>query len=147
MMMDYSSDIRVGFVEGTWMVGVLDEIRIPLEENDHNPIIIDTKTRARDTLPSEPQRRNGRFAYSSTILFHSVGCEIAFYCIGLNPYDVLYFGRLQLMCYKYLWDNLVADNFPSNSFFTYFGLNPQHNLCEDLKVLSADSGFSASVSA
>ncbi|ESW04174.1 hypothetical protein PHAVU_011G072700 [Phaseolus vulgaris] len=101
----------VGFVEGTWMVGVLDEIRIPLEENDNNPIIIDTKTRARDTLPSEPQRRN---------------------------------GRLQLMCYKYLWDNLVADNFPSNSFFTYFGLNPQHNLCEDLKVLSADSGFSAS---
>ncbi|KOM50724.1 hypothetical protein LR48_Vigan08g155100 [Vigna angularis] len=51
---------------------------------------------------------------------------------------------LQLMCYKYLWDNLVADNFPSNIFFTYFGLNPQHNLCEDLKVTSADSGFSAS---
>jgi len=50
------------------------------------------------------------------------------------------------MCYKYLWDNLVADNFPSDYFFTYFGLNPQHNLCEDLKVTCADSGFSASVS-
>ncbi|TKY67257.1 Exonuclease V [Spatholobus suberectus] len=101
----------IGFAEDIWMVGVIDEIRMPLTENDHNPILIDTKTRARDTLPAEPQRRN---------------------------------GRLQLMCYKYLWDNLVADDFPSKFFFTYFGLNPQHNLCEDLKVISADSGFSAS---
>jgi hypothetical protein len=45
-----------------------------------------------------------------------------------------------------MWDNLVSDNFPSKNFFTYFGLNPQSILCEDLKVLSADSGFSASVS-
>jgi len=50
------------------------------------------------------------------------------------------------MCYKYMWDNLVADNFPSKEFFTYFGLNPQSILCEDLRVLSADSGFSATVS-
>lgn len=56
------------------------------------------------------------------------------------------FGRLQLMCYKYMWDNLVADNFPSKNFFTYFDLNPQSILCEDLKVISADSGFSALVS-
>ncbi|KAL2328652.1 hypothetical protein Fmac_022079 [Flemingia macrophylla] len=101
----------VGFAEDIWIVGVIDEIRMPLTENDHNPILIDTKTRARDTLPAEPQRRN---------------------------------GRLQLMCYKYLWDNLVADDFPSKKFFTHFGLNSQHNLCEDLKVISADSGFSAS---
>ncbi|XP_027345392.1 exonuclease V, chloroplastic-like [Abrus precatorius] len=101
----------IGFAEDTWMVGVIDEIRMPLIENHHNPILIDTKTRARDTLPAEPQRRN---------------------------------GRLQLMCYKYLWDNLVTDNFPSKKFFTYFGLNPQHNLCEDLKMIGADSGFSAS---
>ncbi|KAG5124285.1 hypothetical protein JHK82_031022 [Glycine max] len=103
----------IGFAEDIWMVGVIDEIRMPLTENDHNPILIDTKTRSRDTLPAEPQRRN---------------------------------GRLQLMCYKYLWDNLVADDFPSEKFFTYFGLNPQNNLCEDLKVIGADSGFSASVS-
>lgn len=147
MMMDYSSDIRIGFAEDIWMVGIIDEIRMPLKENDHNPILIDTKTRTRDTLPAEPQRRNGRFDYSSTILFHSLGCEIASHCIGLNLYDVLNFGRLQLMCYKYLWDNLVTDNFPSNIFFTYFGLNPQRDLCEDIKVTSADSGFSASVSA
>lgn len=101
----------IGFAEDIWMVGVIDEIRMPLTENDHNPILIDTKTRARDTLPSEPQRRN---------------------------------GRLQLMCYKYLWDNLVTDDFPSKLFFTYFGLNSQRNLCEDLKVISAVSGVSAS---
>lgn len=100
----------IGFAEDIWMVGIIDEVRMPLTENDHNPILIDTKTRARDTLPAEPQRRN---------------------------------GRLQLMCYKYMWDNLVADNFPSKDFFTYFGLNPQSILCEDLRVLSADSGFSA----
>lgn len=100
----------IGFAEDIWMVGIIDEVRMPLTENDHNPILIDTKTRARDTLPAEPQRRN---------------------------------GRLQLMCYKYMWDNLVADNFPSKEFFTYFGLNPQSILCEDLRVLSADSGFSA----
>ncbi|KAL5056038.1 hypothetical protein RYX36_036720 [Vicia faba] len=100
----------IGFADDVWMIGVIDEVRMPLTENDHNPILIDTKTRARDTLPAEPQRRN---------------------------------GRLQLMCYKYMWDNLVADNFPSRKFFTYFGLNPQSILCEDLKVLSGDSGFSA----
>lgn len=100
----------IGFAEDIWMVGIIDEVRMPLTENDHNPILIDTKTRARDTLPAEPQRRN---------------------------------GRLQLMCYKYMWDNLVADNFPSKDFFTYFGLNPQSILCEDLRVLGADSGFSA----
>ncbi|KAK7404680.1 hypothetical protein VNO78_05636 [Psophocarpus tetragonolobus] len=100
----------IGSAEDIWMVGVIDEIRMPLTENDHNPILIDTKTRARDTLPAEPQRRN---------------------------------GRLQLMCYKYLWDNLVADDFPSKHFFTYFGLNPQSNLSEDLKVISANSGCSA----
>ncbi|XP_061359047.1 exonuclease V, chloroplastic-like [Gastrolobium bilobum] len=101
----------IGFTEDIWIVGVIDEIQMPLTENDHNPILIDTKTRARDTLPAEPQRRN---------------------------------GRLQLMCYKYLWDNLVADDFPWKKFFTYFGLNAQQNLSEDLKVISADSGFSAS---
>lgn len=62
-MMDDSSDIRIGFAEGIWMVGVIDEVRMPSTENDRNPILIDTKTRARDTLPAEPQRRNGRYAY------------------------------------------------------------------------------------
>ncbi|XP_065628282.1 exonuclease V, chloroplastic isoform X2 [Quercus suber] len=50
----------IGFAEGVWMVGVIDEIRIPATETDRNPILVDTKTRVRDTLPAEPQRRNGR---------------------------------------------------------------------------------------
>lgn len=53
--------IRIGFAEGVWMVGVIDEIRIPATETDRNPILVDTKTRVRDTLPAEPQRRNGRY--------------------------------------------------------------------------------------
>jgi hypothetical protein len=66
-MMNYSSDTRIGFAEDIWMIGVIDEVRMPLSKNDHNPILIDTKTRARDTLPAEPQRRNGRYAYSFSI--------------------------------------------------------------------------------
>lgn len=50
--------LLIGFAEDIWMVGVIDEIRMPLTENHHNPILIDTKTRARDTIPVEPQRRN-----------------------------------------------------------------------------------------
>lgn len=75
IMMDYSSDIRIGFAEDIWMVGVIDEVRMPLTENGHNPILIDTKTRARDTLPAEPQRRNGRYLFFCH-LFHSVDVEL-----------------------------------------------------------------------
>ncbi|KAK4606176.1 hypothetical protein RGQ29_000443 [Quercus rubra] len=100
----------IGFAEGVWMVGVIDEIRIPATETDRNPILVDTKTRVRDTLPAEPQRRN---------------------------------GRLQLMCYKYIWDNLVADNFPSQKFFDFFTLNPYSILSEELRERTADSGFPA----
>ncbi|KAK4286475.1 hypothetical protein QN277_003026 [Acacia crassicarpa] len=100
----------IGFAEGVWMVGAIDEIRLPQTLLNRNPMLIDTKTRSRDTLPSEPQRRN---------------------------------GRLQLMCYKYMWDDLVACKFPSKRFFDSFGLNPQHTLSEDLQVGSEDPGFSA----
>ncbi|KAI9077064.1 hypothetical protein K1719_040886 [Acacia pycnantha] len=100
----------IGFAEGVWMVGAIDEIRLPQRLDNRNPMLIDTKTRSRDTLPSEPQRRN---------------------------------GRLQLMCYKYMWDDLVACKFSSKQFFDSFGLNPQHTLSEDLQVGSEDSGFSA----
>lgn len=50
------------------------------------------------------------------------------------------------MCYKYMWDDLVAHKFSSEQFFDSFGLNPQHTLCEDLQGESEDSGFSALVS-
>ncbi|XP_043708266.1 exonuclease V, chloroplastic-like [Telopea speciosissima] len=98
----------VGLVDGVWMVGVIDEIRMPLTEEIRTPSLVDTKTRVQASLPSEPQRRN---------------------------------GRLQLMCYKYLWDNIVADSFPSDHFFDFFGLNPLHVLSEDIIEHAASSGF------
>ncbi|KAL1361651.1 hypothetical protein HN51_009992 [Arachis hypogaea] len=103
----------IAYIGNVWMVGVIDEIQMPLTKEHHNPILIDTKTRVRDTLPSEAQRRNGRF---------------------------------QLMCYKYLWDNTIANDFPSGKFFTYFSLNPHHILAEDLQVTIAGSDFCVSAS-
>ncbi|KAF3535110.1 hypothetical protein F2Q69_00019248 [Brassica cretica] len=54
--------LLVGFVGGQWIVGVIDEVRKASAEDssDTGPLLIDTKTRGRDTLPAEPQRRNGR---------------------------------------------------------------------------------------
>ncbi|KAK9689605.1 hypothetical protein RND81_09G070900 [Saponaria officinalis] len=98
----------VGFVQGVWMVGVIDEIRMPLTGNERNLILVDTKTRRQPRIPAEPQRRN---------------------------------GRLQLMCYKYLWDMLVSDNFPSKQFYEYFSLDPEHTLSDEIKMSTADSGF------
>ncbi|KAL0729443.1 hypothetical protein Bca4012_025536 [Brassica carinata] len=54
--------LLVGFVEGQWIVGIIDEVRKASAEDssDTGPLLSDTKTRVRDTLPAEPQRRNGR---------------------------------------------------------------------------------------
>ncbi|XP_059626747.1 exonuclease V, chloroplastic-like [Cornus florida] len=100
----------IGFVKGVWMVGVIDEIRMPVTENERNPILVETKTRVQATIPSEPQRRN---------------------------------GRLQLMCYKYLWDNLVSDHFPSRQFFESFTLNPHYILSKEIRENTSNSGFPA----
>ncbi|KAL8057534.1 hypothetical protein ABFX02_04G190400 [Erythranthe guttata] len=98
----------VGFVEGVWTVGIIDEIRMPISESTRFPILVDTKTRVRATLPSEPQRRN---------------------------------GRLQLMCYKYMWDSLIADRFPSQKFYEFFSLNPHQILNQEIRESTAKSGF------
>ncbi|KAK6163270.1 hypothetical protein DH2020_000134 [Rehmannia glutinosa] len=98
----------MGFVEGVWMVGIIDEIRMPVSESKRFPILVDTKTRVQAKLPGEPQRRN---------------------------------GRLQLMCYKYMWDSLVADKFPSQKFFDFFSLNPNHILSPEIRENTAKSGF------
>ncbi|OMO71214.1 Exonuclease V [Corchorus capsularis] len=100
----------IGFVEGVWLVGVIDEIRMPQSQSDKNPILVDTKTRQRDFLPAEPQRRN---------------------------------GRLQLMCYKHLWDTLVTGAFPTREFFDVFSLNRNSILSEDIREKTANSGFPA----
>nr|CAD1828788.1 unnamed protein product [Ananas comosus var. bracteatus] len=98
----------IGVVEGTWMIGVIDEIRLPLDKAIPNPIIVDTKTRHKATLPSEAQKRN---------------------------------ARLQLMCYKYLWDSLTAEQFSTYDFFSYFNLNPQYNLSGIVKEYISSLGF------
>ncbi|XVE79086.1 hypothetical protein DITRI_Ditri14bG0029200 [Diplodiscus trichospermus] len=100
----------VGFVKGVCLVGVIDEIRMSEKGSARGPIIVDTKTRVRDSLPAEPQRRN---------------------------------GRLQLMCYKYLWDTLVTDSFPSRQFFNLFSLDPNYILSEDIREKIANAGFPA----
>ncbi|KAI3869870.1 hypothetical protein MKX03_010615 [Papaver bracteatum] len=102
----------IGCVQGVWMVGVIDEIRMPVTDTSRNPIFVDTKTRVRDTLPSGPQTRN---------------------------------GRLQLMCYKYLWDGLVKDDFNTKSFLSFFGLNPRYTLSEEIQQHTSSSGFPAKI--
>lgn len=98
--------------QGIWMVGKIDEVRmLKAKKYHHKPVLVETKTRFRDTVPSEPQKRN---------------------------------GRLQVMCYKYLWDNLVTHtNFPSKELFDYFELNPRRVLCKDLQEAGSKSGISA----
>lgn len=100
----------IGVVEGSWMVGVIDEIRMPLDDVSFHPILVDTKTRSKPTIPSEAQKRN---------------------------------GRLQLMCYKYLWDNLIAEKFPAENFFSYFDLDRNYLLSDDVKRYISSLGFNA----
>ncbi|CAO2814434.1 unnamed protein product [Amaranthus hypochondriacus] len=100
----------LGFVQGVWMVGIIDELRMPVPGNDRNLILVDTKTRTHSSPPAEPQRRN---------------------------------GRLQLMYYKYLWDNLIFVNFPSEQFYEFFSMDPQRILSDDVKMNASNSGFPA----
>ncbi|GER57687.1 exonuclease V [Striga asiatica] len=51
----------VWFVEGVWMVGVIDELRMSVSESKRSPMLVDTKTRVQAKLPGEPQKRNGRY--------------------------------------------------------------------------------------
>ncbi|KAG2624328.1 exonuclease V, chloroplastic-like [Panicum virgatum] len=100
----------IGLVEGSWMIGIIDEIRMPIDGISFQPILVDTKTRVRPTIPSEAQKRN---------------------------------GRLQLMCYKYLWDSLIAEKFPAENFFSYFDLDPNYLLSDDIKQYISSLGFDA----
>ncbi|KAM0847654.1 hypothetical protein ACQ4PT_054874 [Festuca glaucescens] len=102
----------IGVVEGSWMVGIIDELRMHVDGISFHPILVDTKTRFKATFPSEAQKRN---------------------------------GRLQLMCYKYLWDSLIAEKFPAENFFSYFDLNPDFLLSADVKRYISSLGFNAQV--
>ncbi|KAJ3676375.1 hypothetical protein LUZ60_003787 [Juncus effusus] len=102
----------VGIIEGIWVVGIIDEIRIKKDENSNsiNPILVDTKTRVKPTIPTEAQKRN---------------------------------ARLQLMCYKYLWDNLIMNQFHSDEFFKYFNLDSEYILSDVVKEQINSLGFQA----
>ena len=97
---------RIGFAEGVCVVGVIDEIRM----TECVPILVETKTRSQNNLPSEPQQRN---------------------------------GRLQLMCYKYLWDNLLANPFPSQKFLQSFSLKPDYELSKQIQETAVQAGLPA----
>lgn len=43
------------------MIGVIDELQMPVGESSLNPCLVDTKTRYRATIPSEAQKRNARY--------------------------------------------------------------------------------------
>lgn len=46
-------------------------------------------------------------------------------------------ARLQLMCYKLLWDNMVEDGLPLEPFLKHFRLKPQQEFCQDVKAHAA----------
>lgn len=96
----------IGFAEGVCVVGVIDEIRM----TRCVPTLVETKTRSQNSLPAEPQQRN---------------------------------GRLQLMCYKYLWDNLLANPFPSQKFLESFSLNPDYELSKQIRETAVQAGLPA----
>ncbi|KAK1321395.1 hypothetical protein QJS10_CPA03g01280 [Acorus calamus] len=52
--------MRLGVVDGIWMVGVIDEIRLSINESDAGPLLIDTKTRCTAKLPGKAQERKSR---------------------------------------------------------------------------------------
>ncbi|XVF47123.1 hypothetical protein PTKIN_Ptkin03bG0083700 [Pterospermum kingtungense] len=85
----------IGFVEGLCVVGVIDEIRMPGKENDQKPILVDTKTRLRDSLPAEPQRRNGRLQLMlykklwETLVADSFPSQLFFDLFSLDPNYIL----------------------------------------------------------
>lgn len=67
-------------------------------------------------------------------------------CTALWPcLFCLCIGRLQLMCYKYLWDGLATGTFPIEYFFKHFKLNPQYILSEDVKQYAASLGLNTKV--
>ena len=54
-------------------------------------------------------------------------------------------GKLQLMCYKYLWDNLVANPFPIQQFLKLFSLNPNYVLSQQIQETALQAGIPAQV--
>ena len=102
--------IRIGFAEGVWMVGVIDEIRIPATETDRNPILVDTKTRVRDTLPAEPQRRNGRY----------VRWNFVNYCVRIKSWHLHVSWQASVNVLQVYMGQFSCWQFPLSKVFWFF---------------------------
>lgn len=122
------------------MVGIIDEIRMPLSESTRFPVLVDTKTRVRAVLPGEPQKRNGRYR----LLIQSIK-QLSFTFSSSEPFTQNLCGRFQLMCYKYMWDTLVGGKFPSQKFYDFFSLNPNQILSPEIRDSTEKSGFPSEV--
>ncbi|KAJ7298543.1 hypothetical protein O6H91_Y552700 [Diphasiastrum complanatum] len=90
----------LGLLESTWLVGVIDELRMCDMGGVQCPLLVDTKTRLRPSPPSEAQKRN---------------------------------ARLQLMCYKLIWDTMTQKGISSEIFYECFDLRPHKPLSESVK--------------
>ncbi|KAF0923998.1 hypothetical protein E2562_008348 [Oryza meyeriana var. granulata] len=124
----------IGVIEGSWMTGSIDELQMPLDGISLHPILVDTKTRSKSETPSEAQKRNGSFA-PLIFAFLTTKCRDHKLCCII--------GRLQVMCYKYIWDNLIGDKFPAENFVSYFDVNPGYLLSDDVQEFIRLLGLNA----
>ncbi|KAK6926827.1 Exonuclease V [Dillenia turbinata] len=94
------------------MVGVADEVRMPLTGTVRNPLPVDTKTSAQATLPSEPQYRNGTIKLMCyKHLWDSLAAEkfpssLFFDFYSLNPQHILL---------KEIRDSTAKSGFPAKT--------------------------------
>ncbi|KZV35143.1 exonuclease V, chloroplastic [Dorcoceras hygrometricum] len=83
----------VGFTEGAWIVGRIDEVRLLKMKSEYFLMIVEKKTRRRATLPTEPQRRKGRFQVMCYKKLMDISAEFPsekFYDhLALNPEHIL----------------------------------------------------------
>jgi exonuclease V len=49
------------------------------------------------------------------------------------------------MCYKYLWNNLITEKFLAENFFSYFNLDSNYLLSNDVKGYISSLRFDAKV--
>ncbi|XP_022140311.1 exonuclease V, chloroplastic isoform X2 [Momordica charantia] len=85
----------MGLIEGVWMVGVIDEVRMLETDTGRMLMLVDTKTRSRDTVPAEPQQRNGKLQLMcykyilDSLIPDGFSSRQFFDFFSLNPYSTL----------------------------------------------------------
>ncbi|KAG6558252.1 hypothetical protein Mapa_000002 [Marchantia paleacea] len=83
----------LGLLSGTWIVGIIDEIRLVEKDGQEYPLLVDTKTRRRRIPPSEPQKRNARLQLMSykylwdTMVETGLPFESFFQHFNLSPHQ------------------------------------------------------------